>query len=123
MNSTTGVRGDLADPRPDIWWDSVLWVAVLAAAQTVDEEANTGSSIVGLLHGLRCAGARLHWSAKNRLRIDYNALIATGDWAEIELRQKWLIPAATAIKAVFNIVEIKAGVGQPLEPLPQAAGF
>ena len=58
----------------------------------------------GLLHGLRCGGARLErrWKTDGTpfLKLDYRPLL--GWWKEDELRQKWLDPYKERMKAVFE---------------------
>src|SRR5690606_22646860 len=90
------------DPRPDLEEDHRDWVAVLAQAwQEVDAQGNR--PVWGLLHGLRCGGARLEVREGARgayYRIDYTPLL--GWWDEGELRQRWLEPYRDRIKAVLQ---------------------
>ncbi len=115
--------GCQADPRPDIWWDSVLWGVVLTIAIQLDTFPNEERSLYGLLHGLRCGGARLVWSKAGRLRLDYSPLVKSRGWSDSDLRQNWLAPLASAIKAVFSAVEEQAGARPHAPALPLAAGF
>ena len=84
------------DPRPDLEEDHRDWVAVLAAARQ-------DSELHGLLHGLRCGGARLERRQGARgayYRIDYSPLLSY--WDEDVLRRDWLEPMRGRIKAVLD---------------------
>lgn len=84
------------DPRPDLEEDHRDWVAVLAAAWQ-------DSELHGLLHGLRCGGARLERRQGARgayYRIDYSPLLSY--WDEDVLRRDWLEPMRGRIKAVLD---------------------
>lgn len=84
------------DPRPDLEEDHRDWVAVLAAAWQ-------DSELHGLLHGLRCGGARLERRQGARgayYRIDYSPLLPY--WDEDVLRRDWLEPMRGRIKAVLD---------------------
>jgi len=74
------------------------WMAVLAAAQQDDKE------LFGLLHGLRCGGARLEVRVTSQGRpyykLDYSALLSV--WKEDELRRRWLEPMRARIKAALD---------------------
>ena len=86
----------LLDPRPDLTEDHRDWVAVLAAAWQ-------DSELHGLLHGLRCGGARLERRQGARgayYRIDYSPLLSY--WDEDVLRRDWLEPMRGRIKAVLD---------------------
>lgn len=86
----------LLDPRPDLTEDHRDWVAVLAAARQ-------DSELHGLLHGLRCGGARLERRQGARgayYRIDYSPLLSY--WDEDVLRRDWLEPMRGRIKAVLD---------------------
>ena len=85
------------DPRPDLAEDHRDWMAVLAVAETEDLRLH------GLLHGLRCGGARLELrdGAKGPYyRIDYKPLLEV--WDEQELRETWLEPHRRQIKQVLD---------------------
>jgi len=85
------------DPRPDLAEDHRDWMAVLAVAKTEDLRLH------GLLHGLRCGGARLELrdGAKGQYyRIDYKPLLEV--WDEQELRRTWLEPYQHQIKQVLD---------------------
>ncbi len=85
------------DPRPDLAEDHRDWMAVLAVAETEDLRLH------GLLHGLRCGGARLELrdGAKGQYyRIDYKPLLEV--WDEQELRRTWLEPHRHQIKQVLD---------------------
>lgn len=95
--------GPLHDPRPDLEDDSGMWDVVLYEAMQADRRAGTEHSersIYGLLHGLRCGGARLTVTEQRKLRLDYQALL--GWWNENRLRREWLMPARAEIAAVFE---------------------
>lgn len=100
----------LLDPRPDLTEDHRDWVAVLAAARQ-------DSELHGLLHGLRCGGARLERRQGARgayYRIDYSPLL--GWWDEVELRRRWLEPHKEAIKQVLQrALEMKRTVEAELQ--------
>ena len=104
------------DPRPDLEEDHRDWVAVLAQAwQEVDAQGNR--HLWGLLHGLRCGGARLEVREGARgayYRIDYTPLL--GWWDEGELRRRWLEPYKEAIKHVLQrAMETKRAVEAELQ--------
>lgn len=99
----TAFRRHQVDPRPDQAEDSPLWVAVFTEAKGIEPWQE--SPLCGLLHGLRCGGARLRWTSAGTLHMDYSALVGTGLWDEQELRREWLMPAAEGIKAAFTAVE------------------
>lgn len=80
------------DPRPDLREDSRLWEAVLSAADD--------PMLRGLLHGLRCAGARLERRPSGSLKLDYRPLL--GIWGEEELLRDWLEPNRAGIAATFR---------------------
>jgi len=85
------------DPRPDLAEDHRDWMAVLAVAELEDPK------LYGLLHGLRCGGARLELRRSARgqhYRIDYKPLLGT--WDEQELRSRWLEPRRHQIKQVLD---------------------
>src|SRR5690606_13770921 len=70
------------DPRPDLAEDHRQWVAVLSMAWHRDRD------LWGLLHGLRCGGARLETrrasDGREMFRLDYKPLLDV--WSEQELR-------------------------------------
>jgi len=86
------------DPRPDLAEDHRQWVAVLSLAWYRDRD------LWGLLHGLRCGGARLELrrnrDGKEFFRLDYTSLLQ--DWDENELRSRWLMPHRDAMRNVFH---------------------
>ncbi len=90
------------DPRPDLEEDHRDWVAVLAKAwQDVDAQGNRPTW--GLLHGLRCGGARLEVRQGKRgphYRLDYEPLLDT--WDKDELLREWLEPNRDRIKAALE---------------------
>lgn len=95
---TAGAKSADFDPRPDLVEDHRDWMAVLAAAQQDDKE------LFGLLHGLRCGGARLEVRVTSQGRpyykLDYSALLSV--WKEDELRRRWLEPMRARIKAALD---------------------
>ena len=86
------------DPRPDLAEDHLRWVAVLSMAWHQDRD------LWGLLHGLRCGGARLETKrasdGREMFRLDYRPLLDV--WSEKELRSQWLEPYREAIKRLFS---------------------
>lgn len=81
------------DPRPDLKEDSSRWEAVLL-------EARKDPELHGLLHGLRCGGARLEQRPAGSLRLNYNPLLRA--WQQKELLSNWLEPNRDKIQAVFE---------------------
>lgn len=100
------------DPRPDLAEDHASWVAVLAAALEFDPHPGTEASVHGLLHGLRCAGARLMETERDGrafYRVDYRPVVADG-WSEDELRAAWLGPAREPIIEVFGAAAARRAI-------------
>lgn len=109
------------DPRPDLREDHMLWNAVLVAAKRMALSAvfpdapgrnvATRGSLWGLLHGLRCAGARLRKKRSTKgteyLFLDCEPLLDV--WGKEELFGDWLEPNKKQISAVF--VEAKKSLG------------
>lgn len=119
----------LLDPRPDLEEDHRLWMTVLAQAWMMDErgaKTSLASSAVasspvslseqqgshlpgrpfhGLLHGLRCGGARLkklrNRSGKEFLKLIYQPLLV--GWKEDGLIKDWLGPYKEQMKACFDV--------------------
>lgn len=99
------------DPRPDLKEDHMDWASVLITAHKMDNSRQlhgTEGGIFGLLHGLRCGGARLEnvggdIGAK-RLKLDYKPLLKEngGVWDKDELVNKWLIPLKSEMAQVFR---------------------
>lgn len=91
------------DPRPDLYEDHRLWVAVLAAAWYETAVPNS-KPFHGTLHGMRCGGARLNICRSRTtgqfLKLDYQPLL--GAWAEADLRKYWLEPNKAVMKTVFQ---------------------
>jgi len=113
---TAGAKSADFDPRPDLVEDHRDWMAVLAQAwQEVDAQGRR--PVWGLLHGLRCGGARLEVREGARgayYRIDYTPLL--GWWDEAELRRRWLEPYRDRIKAVLQLaLETKRTVEAELQ--------
>lgn len=102
----------LADPRPDLAEDHDAWSAVLAEAERWDPAAGTERSLAGILHGLRCGGARLMETERDGrafYRIDYRPVVAYG-WSEDELRSAWLGPARASIIEVFQAAAARRAI-------------
>ena len=93
------------DPRPDLADDSRLWDAVLISARKHDPDPEGKRSLFGLLHGLRCCGARLKWTTKGTLRLDYEPVIEHCGWTREELLNKWLLVHKSEIQQAFRYVE------------------
>lgn len=99
QDGVSAVLGDLGDldPRPDLTEDHLLWVGVLGFSRG-------DSELFGLLHGLRCGGARLErrWTREGKafLKLDYRPLLRF--WEEEVLRAQWLDPFRDRIKHVFE---------------------
>lgn len=89
-----------ADPRPDIEEDHQLWDAVLRAAWARGRGDNP---IYGLLHGLRCGGARLTKKENGSLHMEYEALLKV--WEKERILNDWLKPNVVGIKAAFTHAE------------------
>src|SRR5690606_1574280 len=84
------------DPRPDLEEDHRDWLAVLVMCQH-------DKQLFGLLHGLRCGGARLEVRQGKRgpyYRLDYEPLLDA--WDEDELLREWLKPNRDRIKAALD---------------------
>ncbi len=120
---TTWLSGYDLDPRPDLTGDHRLWQAVLAEAWMMDERAgekvtekaarqtvpgkgSKSKAFYGLLHGLRCGGARLQKhrlrNGKEFLKLDYQPLIGPGSWNEEKLIKDWLEPHKGQMKECFE---------------------
>ena len=71
-----------------------------------DPISSSGRSFYGLLHGLRCGGARLQRqrtrAGKEFLRLDYKPLLGPGSWNEDKLLKDWLEPAKDQMKECFE---------------------
>ena len=109
------------DPRPDLREDHILWASVLITAQKYDSkilvdrtfsgqsnglksELPCDGSIFGLLHGLRCGGARLNKLDNGGLKLDYEPLLSSngGAWDKDLLLKDWLMPFRKEMAAVFR---------------------
>lgn len=99
VTATTKPRRTDLDPRPDLAEDHRWWAAVLSLAWHRNRE------LWGLLHGLRCGGARLetHRGRDGRefFKLDYTPLLET--WEESELRSQWLEPHREAMRELFHM--------------------
>ncbi len=88
------------DPRPDLVTDHELWVCLLAAAYPRDGDRPDG--LYGVLHGLRCLGARLRCTPEG-LRLE------RGEIPEIDyaaLRRRWLVPHRAALIPLLATVTV-----------------
>lgn len=84
------------DPRPDLAEDHRDWLAVLVMCRH-------DKQLFGLLHGLRCGGARLEVREGKRgphYRLDYEPLLDT--WDKDALLREWLEPNRGRIKAALE---------------------
>lgn len=119
IDPATGLPLRWLDPRPDLHEDHALWVRVLAAAW------QDGQELHGLLHGLRCGGARLemlpypgpYWEPPTnslstrtlsvpRLVLDITSLMQPFGEEEGEaLRRRWLAPMRDRIDRVLRVVQ------------------
>lgn len=101
------------DPRPDLADDHRFWVAALSAAWSMDKKVahqvqpEQAFGFYGLLHGLRCGGARLEerlHQGKRFLRLDFTPLLApNGCWQEQRLRDRWLMPYRDHMRMAFDL--------------------
>ncbi len=85
------------DPRPDLKQDHGLWTDLLTNAHSIDP------NVEGLLHGLRCGGARLQKSPDHRLTI------TRGEWSVPEweeIKAQWLTPNRDMIVKAIRITEL-----------------
>lgn len=88
--------GWVADPRwHDLPEDTHLWLALLAAARTLDGEAPL--SVFGALHGLRCMGARLH-PAGTGLRLQPGEIHRD---EYLQWREQYLVPHADTLRRLL----------------------
>lgn len=88
-----------ADPRPDIKADSAFWHTLLSMAWEIDGKDVHG--LFGVLHGLRCCGAKLLPVPPDKVRLvqgEYNA----EEWAMV--RERDLVPRAEALTALLTRV-------------------
>lgn len=92
------------DPRPDLAEDHFAWVNVLITAHQIDPYRRTAKSVFGLLHGLRCEGARLQKLENGRPKLDYEPLLKEngGRFERTVLLEKWLEPVKKEIGTVFR---------------------
>ncbi len=63
--------------------------------------------LYGLLHGLRCGGAKLEWRRRGRtgnghLRLIYKPLLGRGGWDEDKLLKDWLQPVKDEMRECFE---------------------
>lgn len=91
----------IADPRPDLAEDSILWTAFLKHAAQLNLE------IYGVLHGFRCMGSRLKHNSKGDLVIRPD-IDPTGNRAwktqqeYDQAKERYLIPHQTEIKRLLD---------------------
>ncbi len=87
------------DPRPDLTKDHEYWVAVLKQAE------QEGNDTYGILHGFRCAGAKLVLK-DNKLvmepRLGKNNLWQSKEEYEDD-KEYWLVPRTMQIFRVFTV--------------------
>ena len=91
----------MTDPRPDLKYDSPEWTLLL---QALDKHCPS-REFVGIMHGFRCAGLRLHRGPKGYvLRPDFDP--ATSKWRTKEEydkdRDQWLMPWADSIVGILQ---------------------
>ncbi len=85
------------DPRPDLVGDSREWECLLATQHGRDGANPHG--LYGVLHGLRCEGARLVLD-RGRLRLDPGELVEHYPG----LRNLWLVPRRDELTALLAAV-------------------
>lgn len=90
---------DLADPRPDLDSDHLMWVTVLDVAQ---QKSNAQGEPGLTLEGLRCLGAELILR-NDTLRISQGKEIDALEYKEI--RTKWLLPYRGVIVDILSTAE------------------
>lgn len=78
---------EIKDPRSDLKDDSRLWLAVLAVAKR-----HTSPKTFGLLHGLRCGGARLNWTTQKKRRLKFDTKEVEKVIPREKLQREWLAP-------------------------------
>ncbi len=88
----------LADPRPDLAADTVLWSRLLpSVAQLEGPACYNCRSLLGALRGLRCEGAGLERQG-GRVRL-VPGYMDPEDYAE--KRRIWLVPHAAVLTAAL----------------------
>lgn len=110
------------DPRPDLAQDHSLWISLLIEAKKKDASV---PGIFGILHCLRCGGARLEFGQNMQL------CIRPGEWGVEQYEEykiKYLRPNAAAIKELLakasepaQLAAIKKTLA--VEPRLRAAGW
>ena len=98
----------MTDPRPDLKYDSPEWTKLL---QTLDKHCPV-REFVGIMHGFRCAGLRLHRGARGYvLRPDFDP---TSKWRTKEEyekdRDQWLMPWADDIVRILQALSLTLAV-------------
>lgn len=84
------------DPRPDLREDSFFWRQALRLAYPA-------ADFFGLLHGLRCGGARLTITEKGSFRLDFKQVV--DDWPGETMdsfRARWLEPHRELFVGLFR---------------------
>jgi hypothetical protein len=92
------------DPRPDLVDDHSEWTALLATQFGRDADDQHG--LYGVLHGLRCEGARLVLD-RGRLRLEAGEL---GNQYPL-LRNLWLLPRRDELTRLLAAVARRFGEG------------
>lgn len=85
------------DPRPDLAEDTRNWTRLLPVAYGLD--GGDANGVFGVLHGLRCLGARL-------VVIGDQARLMRGDITEpewAELRARWLVPQHDKLQQLLTL--------------------
>lgn len=85
------------DPRPDLASDSALWTVLLMAAAEVDGDVSDG--VTGILHGLRCLGARLMPVTTGGARLEHGE-IPPAEW--LTYRARYLVPRAAMVTRLLK---------------------
>ena len=92
----------MTDPRPDLKYDSPEWTLLL---QALDKHCPSHArEFVGIMHGFRCAGLRLHRGAKGYvLRPDFDPSSKWRTKEEYETdRNQWLMPWSDNIVGILQ---------------------
>lgn len=98
----------MVDPRPDLKYDSPEWTKLL---QSLDKHSPS-REFVGVMHGFRCAGLRLHRGAKGYvLRPDFDPSSKWRTKEEYETdRNQWLMPWADSIVEILQALTKEVAV-------------
>lgn len=100
----------MTDPRPDLKYDSPEWTRLLKALNN----HCPSREFVGIMHGFRCAGLRLHKGAKGYvLRPDFDRTSKWHTKEEYELdRNQWLMPWSEDIVKVLQALTVDMEVAR-----------